>query len=74
MRRVRNHKSSDTNPLAMFAVGVESIVSDHMSQPSKYDDQELRGMQRSPKKESLPISIFAFLAQQLFVKKAGHQV
>ena len=74
MRRVRNHKSSDTNPLAMFAVGVEQIVSDHMAHPTKYDDQELRGMQRSPKKEPLPISIFAFLAQQLFVKNAGHQL
>ena len=74
MRRVRNHKSSDTNPLAMFAVGVESIVSDHLSQPSKYDDQELRAMQRSPKKEPLSTSIFAVLAQQLFAKKARYQL
>ncbi len=73
MRRVRTRKSSDTNPLSMFAVGVEQIVADQMSQKSKYDDQELRAMQRSPKKESLPISLFAVLAQQLFFKKAGHQ-
>ena len=67
MRRVRNHKSSNSNPLAMFAVGVEGIVSDHMSQQSKYDDQELRAMQRSPKKQLLTISLFADLAQYLFM-------
>ena len=73
MRRVRNHKSSDTNPLAMFAVGLEQMVSDQMSQPSKYDDQELRAMQRSPKKQPLIVSVFAVLAQQLLWKKPGHQ-
>lgn len=73
MRRVRNYKSSNTSPLAMFAVGVEGIVSDQMSQQSKYDDRELRAMQRFPKKQSLPISIFADLAQYLFMKKAGHR-
>ena len=69
MRRVRNHKSSNTNPLAMFAVGVEGIVSDHMSQQSKYDDQELRAMQRSPKKQPLTISLFPDLAHYLFMSR-----
>ena len=73
MRRVRNHKSSNTNPLAMFAVGVEQIVSDHVAQPTNYDDQELRAMERSPKNQTPTISIFAALAQYLFMKKAGHQ-
>ena len=73
MRRVRNHKSSNTNPLAMFAVGVEQIVSDHMAQPTNYEDQELRAMERSPKNQKLPISIFATLAQYFFVKKVEHQ-
>jgi hypothetical protein len=73
MRRVRNHKSSNTSPLAMFAVGVEQVVSDSIAQQSKYDDRELRAMQRSPKKQSLSISIFAELAQYLFMKKAGHR-
>jgi len=69
MRRVRNHKSSDTNPLAMFAVGVEGIVSDQMAQQPKYDDQELRAMQRAPKKRPLTISLFADLAQYLFMSR-----
>ena len=73
MRRVKNHKSSDGNPLAMFAVGVEQIVSDHMAQPTIYDDQELRAMQRSPKNQTPPLNFFAVLAQQLFLKKAGQK-
>jgi hypothetical protein len=72
MRRVKTHNSNN-NPLAMFAVGVEQIVSDHMSQPSKYDDQELRAMQRSPKKQADTGSFFSILIQQLFWQNTRHQ-
>jgi len=73
MRRVRTHKSSNGNPLAMFAAGVEQIVSDHVSQTTAYDDQELRAMERTSIKQTVPISLFAVLAQQLFWGKTGHQ-
>ena len=73
MRRVRTQRSSNSNPLAMFAVGVEQIVSDHMSQPSKYDDQELRAMQRSPKKLADTASLFSYLTLQLFWQNMGRQ-
>lgn len=72
MRRVRTHNSNN-NPLAMYAVGVEQIVSDHMSQPTKYDDQELRAMQRSPKKQDDKGSLFSVLTQQLFWQNTSHQ-
>jgi len=73
MRRVRNYKSSNSNPLAMFAVGVEQVVSDHMSQQRKYDDQELRAMQRSPKIQINKGSLFSVLLQQLFWQNTGHR-
>ena len=57
----------------MFAVGVEQIASDQMSQASKYDDQELRGMQRSPKKQDDRGSLFSILTQQLFWQNTSHQ-
>jgi hypothetical protein len=72
MRRVKTHNINN-NPLAMFAVGVEQIVSDHMSQPSKYDDQELRAMQRSPKKQADTGNLFSILIQQLFWQNTRHQ-
>ena len=73
MRRVRNHKSSNSNPLAMFAVGVEQIVSDQMSQQSKYDDHELRAMQRSPKKQVDKDRLVSVRVQQGFWQNAGRQ-
>ncbi len=57
----------------MFAVGVEQVVSDHISQPSKYDDQELRAMQRSPKKQADTGSLFSILMQQLYWQNTRHQ-
>ncbi len=71
MRRVRI-QNSNNNPLAMFAFGVKQIASDQMSQPSKYDDQELRGMQRSPKKKDDKGSLFSILTQQLFWQNTSH--
>ena len=72
MRRVRTQYSNH-NPVAMFAVGVNQIASDQMSQPSKYDDQELRAMQRSPKKLAGTGSLFSILTRQLFWENTSHQ-
>jgi hypothetical protein len=72
MRRVRT-QNSNNNPLAVFAAGVNQIASDQMSQPSKYDDQELRGMQRSPKKQNDNSSLFSVLTRQLFWQNTSHQ-
>ncbi len=55
----------------MFSRGVEQIISDHMSQQSKYDDQELLAMQRSPKKQEVKGSLFSILTQQLFWQKTA---
>ncbi len=65
MRKVRTRKSSTINPLLMFTAGLEQTVGNQMMHQSKYDDQELRAMARSPKKQVLPISVFSVLAQQL---------
>ncbi len=72
MRRVRIHNINN-KPLAIVAVGVEQIVSDHMPQPSKYEDQELRAMQRSPKKLAGTGSLFSILTRQLFWENTSHQ-
>ena len=72
MRRVRTQNSSN-NPLVMLAAGANKIASDQMSPPSKYDDQELRGMQRSPKKQDDKGSLFSILTQQLFWQNTSHQ-
>ncbi len=72
MRRVRTH-NIDNHPLIMFAAGVEQVVSDHMSQPSKYDDQELRAMQRSPKNQADTGGLFSILMQQLFWQNISRQ-
>ncbi len=72
MRRVRT-QNSNNNPLAMFATSVKKIASDQMPQPSKYDDQELRAMQRSPKKLAGTGSLFSILTRQLFWENTSHQ-
>ncbi len=71
MRRVRIQNNN--NPFTMYAAGVNQIASDQMSQASKYDDQELRGMQRSPKKQDDRGSLFSILTKQLFWQNTSHQ-
>ena len=71
MRRIKT-QNSNNSPLAMIAVGVEQKISDSISQPSKYDDQELRAMQRSPKKQADKGNLFSVLAQQLFWQNTSH--
>ncbi len=69
MRKVRTSGFSSNNPALMFARGVEQIVSDHMSRQTKYDDQELLAMQRSPGKQANKGNLFSVLIQQLFWQK-----
>lgn len=57
----------------MFTDGVEQISNDQRIQPTKYDDQELRAMQRSPKKQDDKGSLFSVLTQQLFWQNTSHQ-
>ncbi len=66
MRRVRNHNNRSNNPAVMFAAGFESLVSDQMRNPSKYDDEELRAIQRSPKKQTVKSNLFSDLFKLLF--------
>ena len=72
MRKVRI-QSNNNNPLTMIATGVKQIGSGQISQPSKYDDQELRAMQRSPKKLAGTASLFSILTRQLFWENTSHQ-
>ena len=72
MRRVKTHNSNNT-PVAVFTVGAKQSARNQMSQASKYDDQELRGMQRSPKKQDHKGSLFSVLTQQLFWENTSHQ-
>ena len=55
----------------MFSRGVKQIISDHMSQQPKFDDQELLAMQRSSNKQEDKGSLFSILIQQLFWQKTA---
>ena len=78
MRKVRNQDHNISNaslllahPAVVSARHVERIVENHMlrdqhnSIESKYDDQELRAMQRSPRVSRPSGNIFSVLLQQL---------
>jgi len=64
MRRVRNQKVNSTNPGLMFAVGVEQIISEQLSHPSQYNDQELRNLQINPYKTAPRENLFKLLLRQ----------
>ena len=42
MRRVRIPENNNNDPQAIFAVGIDQIVSDRISKSTIFDDQELR--------------------------------
>ena len=78
MRKVRNQNHNTSNaslllahPAVVSARHVEKIVENHMSHDqhnsfeSKYDDQELRAMQRSPRASRPSGNLFSVLLQQL---------
>ncbi len=66
MRKVRNHNNRSNNPAVMFASGLESIVRDHLHQPSKFDDEELKAMERKASKKEPSENLYSILFRQLF--------
>jgi len=74
MRRVRNHSNRSNNPGVMFASGFESIVRDQLHQPSKFDEEELKIMERKAHKKEEPQSLFSILCKQLFWGKSTKAV
>lgn len=64
MRRIRNHNATSNNPALMFAAGVEQIISDKLSHPSRYDDQELRKIPNSVIKQAPRVNPFKILFRQ----------
>jgi len=65
MRRIRNHKTTSNNPALMFAAGVEQIISDKLSHPSQYSDQELRNLQNIANKQAPIENLFRILFRQV---------
>ncbi len=65
MRRIRNHKVTLNNPVLMFAIGVEQIISDKLSHPTQYSDQELRNLQKIGNKQAPRENPFKILFRQL---------
>jgi hypothetical protein len=64
MRRVKNHRVNSNNPSLMFARGVESMVSDHLYHPGRFDEQEIRERQRTSNKQESRGNIFNVLMRQ----------
>jgi len=69
MRKVRNHNIRSNNPGVMFAAGFESIVRDQLHQPAKFDEEELKVMERKAHNKPQPESLFSVFCRQLFWKK-----
>jgi hypothetical protein len=69
MRKVRTSRISSSNPALLFSRGVEQIVSDHLAQQPRFDDQELLAIQRTPKQQQPSSNLFSLLLQQLFWQK-----
>ncbi len=49
----------------MFAEGVEQIISDKLSHPSQYSDQELRNLQNIANKQAPNETLFRILFRQV---------
>ncbi|MCP4877097.1 MAG: hypothetical protein GY896_16695 [Gammaproteobacteria bacterium] len=64
MRRVRNQQIHTNNPALMFAQGVESIVSDHLQHPRKYEVQQTSAKQRVAKEQESHGNFFNLLMRQ----------
>jgi hypothetical protein len=65
MRRIRNHKTTSNNPALMFAAGVEQIMSDKLSYPAPYSDQELRNLQKIANKQAPNENLLRILFRQI---------
>lgn len=64
MRRVKNQQVQSNNPALMFARGVESMVSDQLYHPGRYDQQEIREQQRASNKQKSRGNPFIVLMRQ----------
>jgi hypothetical protein len=64
MRRIRNHNTTSNNPALMFAAGVEQIISDKLTHPSQYSDQELHNLQNTANKQVSRDNPFKILFRQ----------
>jgi len=64
MRRIRNHQVHSNNPGLMFARGVETIVSDHLHHPRKYEAQQTGAKQRAARKQETGGNFFSLLMRQ----------
>jgi hypothetical protein len=69
MRRIRNHETTSSNPALMFAAGVEQIISDNLTHPSQYSDQELRNLENIANKQTPYENPFKTLFRQITYKR-----
>lgn len=65
MNKIRNRKSSHTNPLSMFSAGVEQVIRDHQTSQTTDEDQESRAMERASVKQTCSKNLFATLLYKL---------
>ena len=63
MRKVKNNIHSN-NPAVMFAAGLESLISDPLYQPSKYDEQAMAEKVRACRVQDSRGNLFASLLKQ----------
>jgi hypothetical protein len=65
MNRIRNRKSSHSNPLSMFSAGVEQIIRDHQASQTIDEDQEARVMERAAVKQTCAKNLYVTLLYKL---------
>ena len=63
MRKVKNNIHSN-NPAVMFAAGLESLISDPLYHPSKYDEQAMAEKVRASRVQESRGNLFAGLLKQ----------
>ena len=64
MRKIRNQQNNIADPALMFARGVESLVGDHLHNPSQSDVRERKEMRRKPVRREARGSFFNVLLKQ----------
>ena len=74
MRRIKNNINRSNNPAILFASGFESLVSDQLRNPSKYDNEEQQVMERKANKKDVPVNLISLFFHQLFWSKSGKSV
>jgi hypothetical protein len=63
MRKVKNNLHMN-NPAVMFAAGLESLISDQMYHPSRFDDVEMERELRVANKQKSRGNLFGSLLRQ----------